>query len=224
MKLPKEDKNNTIKRYQARFEEYGYSPKALGWDKGKQDTRFDVLTSNFDLCNKSILDIGCGFGDLNKCLEARCKKNYTYLGIDIVPTLLAEAKKRYQHDNVDFICGDFLAEAIEKPIDYALGSGIFNHKLEGIDNYTLIEETIRKSFNLCNEGVAFDFLSNKVDYRLERTFHSNPSKILEIAYNHTRNVILRNDYMPFEFSIFMFKDDSFDKKDTLFNRFKHARN
>jgi hypothetical protein len=32
--------------------------------------------------------------------------------------------------------------------------------------------------------------------------------------------MLRNDYMPFEFALFMFKDDTFSSEDTLFHRYK----
>ena len=62
MKLSQTAIDTTITRYTERFDKYGYSPKTLGWDKGKQNIRFDILISQFDLLNKSILDIGCGFG------------------------------------------------------------------------------------------------------------------------------------------------------------------
>lgn len=48
-------------------------------------------------------------------------------------------------------------------------------------------------------------------------------KILEMAYKLSRNIILRNDYMPFEFSIVIFKDDSFSKEDTLFTKYKNSK-
>lgn len=77
---------------------------------------------------------------------------------------------------------------------------------------------------LCSDGLAFDFLSDKVDYRHEHTFHSSPEKVLEIAYKYSRNIVLRNDYMPFEFAIIIFKDDGFDKQDTVFHRYKLLHN
>lgn len=68
-------------------------------------------------------------------------------------------------------------------------------------------------------GITFDFLSDKVDYQYEHTFHSSPERILGYVYSKSRNVILRNDYMPFEFSVFIFKDDSFKSEDTVFHRY-----
>jgi SAM-dependent methyltransferase len=220
MKLSKKDIKEVVDRYSKRFLQFGYSPKTLGWDKGKQDIRFDILTSQYNFQNKSILDIGCGFGDLNKSLQNKFKFDYKYYGIDIVPDLIDQAKKKFTGKNICFFCGDFLSEEFNSKFDYAIASGIFNFKLLEGDNYNYIENVINKAFELCRDGFAFDFLSDKVDYQYENTFHSNPEKILNIAFKYSRNVILRNDYMPFEFTLFVFKDDSFEKSDTVFNRYK----
>lgn len=220
MELNEKDTQKVIDRYTERYQKFGYDPKTLGWLKGKQELRFSILTSQIDLEGKSVCDIGCGFGDLNGFLRSKLQQ-YSYFGIDMVESLIKEANMRYANDKVHFQCGDFLKEEIPE-FDYAIASGIFNFKLEGEDNYTYIENVIRKALSLCKEGLAFDFLSDKVDYfNYEHTFHSSPEQILSIAYKYTRNVVLRNDYMPFEFSVFLFKDDSFDKEDTVFRLYKN---
>ena len=217
------DKADTVDRYSKRYREFGYSPKALGWDKGKQDIRFDVLTSLYNCKDKTILDIGCGFGDMNKTLMARCPDQYRYIGIDLVPELIHEARQRYANDSVRFIEGDFMAVDIDEAPNFAIASGTFNHKLKNTDNYALIEAAMSRAFTLCSDGFAFDFLSDKVDYPLTHTFHAAPERILSLAYQFSRNVVLRNDYMPFEFSMFVFKDASFLAEDTVFNRHKELR-
>ncbi len=221
--FPKADKFNTIERYSSRYRVHGYSEKSLGWDKGKQEVRFDVLTSQYDFTGKSVLDIGCGFGDLNKTLKRKYSNTYSYLGVDIVPDLICEAKTHYESNKISFIVGDFLSLDFGERCDYVIASGVFNYKLSAANNYEIIDAAIEKALSLCRDGIAFDFLSDKVDYRLEHTFHSAPEKILEIAYKYSRNIVLRNDYMPFEFSIFIFKDDSFSASNTLFNKYnQHA--
>jgi SAM-dependent methyltransferase len=222
--MPLSDKQETIERYSSRYQKFGYSPKSLGWDKGKQDVRFEILTSQYDFSEKSILDIGCGFGDLNKTLNEKYANNYSYLGVDLVPDLVNEARKQYVGDNINFRTGDFLDISFENTFDFVIASGIFNHRLNNVNNYDLIEAAIIKALSLSNDGLAFDFLSDKVDYQLEHTFHSSPEKILSIAYKYSRNIVIRNDYMPFEFALFIFKDDSFSTEDTLFNRFKKQMN
>ncbi len=213
-------KNRIVNDYRSRYQKYGYSPKTLRWDKGKQDLRFSVLTSQYNVQGKKILDIGCGFGDLNAYLGAK-GYDYIYCGIDMVEDLLNEGKKIYPGRK--FLLGDFLEYEFQETFDYAIASGIFNMKFTDEDklgNYEFIEKSIAKALSLVKDGIAFDFLSDKVDYQYEHTFHSSPVKILDFAYQHSRNVMLRNDYMPFEFSLFVFKDDSFDKNDTIFRKYK----
>ena len=221
--MPTEDKEIVIDRYSKRFQKFGHSPKTLGWDKGKQDLRYHVLFEEFDIENKSILDIGCGFGDANKLLKSK-NKNYTYLGIDIVENLIEEAKKTYTKDkNIDFILDDFLKVNLYKEYDIVVSSGVFNFKLQGGDNYMFINSFMQKAFKLAKDGIAFDFLSDKVDFQYEHTFHSSPSKILDMGYKLTKNIILKNNYMPFEFAIVMFKDETFTKEDTIFTRYKNEK-
>ena len=115
---------------------------------------------------------------------------------------------------------DILTFSPQRSFNYAIASGTFNLMLAGVNQYNYIEEVIKKTLQICIDGFAFDFLSDKVDYRKEETFHFSPEKLLSIAYKYSRNVMLRNDYMPFEFSLFVFNDDSFEKYDTLFCRYK----
>lgn len=206
--------------YSERYKEYGYDPKTLGWWKGKQELRFSILTSQIDLEGMSILDIGCGFGDLNYFLKDRLK-TYQYHGVDFVEELISEARKKHPEAGIRFSCEDFLAAA-PKQYDFILGSGIFNYKLDHEDNYKYINRTLRKAIDECTIGVAFDFLSDRVDFqKYEFTFHSNPPRVLEMGYSLTRNVVLRNDYAPFEFTLFLFKDDSFTTDNTVFNRYQN---
>lgn len=219
MKLSKEDLKIVKSRYAGRLQEYGYSPKTLGWDKGKQDVRFHILTSLYDCDGKSFLDIGCGFGDLIKTLGQKCNA-FRYYGIDLVPELIDIARQKHQETHVEFEAMDFLSKSLNQEFDYGIASGTFNFKLTQGDNYDFVESVMKKALSLCRDGIAFDFLSDKVDYRYEHTFHYSPETLLKLAYSFSRNIVLRNDYMPFEFSIFIFKDDSFSKDDTLFTRFK----
>ena len=204
-------------RYEDRYRKHGYDPRTLDWDKGKQILRFSILTSQYDFRDKEVLDIGCGFGDLNRVLSRVAGGEYRYLGVDVTQALLSEARSRFGNDNIRFECGDFLAMDVPES-DYAIASGIFNLKLHEGDNYMFIDQVMRKAFRLCRAGFAFDFLSDKVDFRKENTFHASPERVLGLSYKLSRNVVLLNNCMPFEFSLFVFKDDSFDPDCTVFRR------
>ena len=210
-----------LEKYKDQFKKYGYSPMALGWDKGKQNIRFEVLTSFFDFENKSILDLGCGFGDLNRFIRENITKNYSYTGIDIVPEFISTAiEMKAGGDDSEFILGNFMSEKINKRFDIVLGSGIFNHRFANSDNYEFIRDAFLKSYDYSEEGVAFDFLTNKVDYELEHAYYSNPLEILSLGLLKSNKIIFKGDYFPFEFAMAVYKNQEFDKRDTTYSSWK----
>ena len=200
------------------FKKHGVSPKSLGWDKGKQFLRFDQLTkyNAFEGC--SFFDVGCGFGDFATYLKRKSGwEGIKYLGIDLIDEFIETAKDLHKEDNFRFIIGDFLQTNFEEKFDYVLSSGIFNLKNNCENHYDMIKIYIEKMLSYCKRSVSIDFLSDQVDFMLDHTSHSNPSKILSIAYEFSKNVSLSNDYFPFEFTLRINKDDSFNKETTIFN-------
>jgi SAM-dependent methyltransferase len=221
LKMDESDRIRTVEKYRKGYVDYGYSPKALGWDKGRQDIRFEVLLSFFECHGKSILDIGCGFGDLNRVLSRKSCDSYDYLGVDLVSELIEEGQRHYQQKNIRFLSADFLEYQFTENFDIVVGSGIFNHKFSSGGNDLFVDRVLRKAWSLCIEGFAFDFLSDKVDYRHNHTYHNNPERILGLAYELSRKVCLKNDYMPFEFCLYVGKDDTFDPAHPVFKSYGH---
>ncbi|NFN86292.1 class I SAM-dependent methyltransferase [Clostridium sporogenes] len=203
-------------KYENAFEKNGFSPKAVLWTKEKQQIRFEALISQFDLENKSILEFGCGFGDINKILKDNYK-SYQYLGVDLIEDFIKTGKKNYGTSNVKFLCGDFLNKNFDKKFDYVIESGIFNMKLKNMDNYYFIEESIEKAFELCNEAIAFNFLTERVNFKDKDFYYINPEKVLEIAYRYSKKIVLKNDYLPFDYTVIIYKDDSYNER-AIFNR------
>lgn len=214
----------TISRYADRFRQFGVCEKTLGWTHGRQMVRFEALTSLFPLQNHHILDIGCGFGDLNHLLQKKCGEDYRYTGMDLVPELVAEARRLWNAPHISFHVGDFSAAGDLVRADFAIASGVLNHRLSESDNYVVAEDLLRKALNCCSVGVAFDFLTDRVDYRLEHTFHYDPCRMMEIALRLSRRVVLRNDYLPFEFTVVVLRDDEVDRSSGRFMRASGCQN
>ena len=198
------------------LKKHGYSPKALGWDKGKQFLRFRELTNLWNLENSSILDIGCGFGDFVNYLKLEGIKPFNYTGIDLVKEFVDKAKNEHQDQNIELCVGDFLSLPFSKKFDFCIASGTFNLRMDGIEGYKYIESNLTKMFETCKIGIAVNFLTDRVDYKHDHNFNSSPEKILSIAYNLSKRIVLRNDTFPFEFSIIIYKDDTFRKEKTIF--------
>ena len=65
--------------------------RALGWkDTEGQQARFKVLSGIGNLDNHSVLDAGCGHGDLREYL-GRFYPHSLYYGVEQIPGLLQEA-------------------------------------------------------------------------------------------------------------------------------------
>jgi SAM-dependent methyltransferase len=174
------------------------------------------LTSDWSLEGSRLLDVGCGFGDFVSYLDKLKLENYEYTGIDLVDEFISEGLARNNSKDVSFVIGDFLELEIGKSFDYAIASGTFNLSSEGLDGYDFIERSMRKMLEVSEKAISIDFLSDRVDYRHPHNFNSNPARILELAFDLSKNVCLKNNYFPFEFAITIYKDDSFSPETTTF--------
>lgn len=208
------EKEAVIKRYSDRLQQFGDSPLTLGWTKQKHFLRYHILLDNWKFNGETLLDFGCGFADLYAYVQ-KLGLNLNYHGYDINPDLIAIGKKKYP--DVQLSTEDIFSIKTMKMFDYAVSSGVHNLKLE--NNWQFIEQTMAKFAFLCRKGFSLNFISNKVTYFEEHLYHADPAEILDLAYSYSKNVILRNDYMPFEFTIIVDLNDNFDKNSVVFPNF-----
>ena len=211
------EKQATIRRYNRRLTRFGVGEKALGWgEKGRSGLRNEILLSLWELKTRSILDFGCGFGGLLDHLKTRGVPESRYLGIDINPRLIAQARRL--HPQARFEVVDILRDETPLSADYVFSSGVFNHRLK--DNDGFIRACLARFDEIAGRGFAVNFLSSHVDYRLKHTFHSDPARILDLAYRYSNNVVLRNDYMPYEFTVFVDKAAAVDRTLAVYENFR----
>jgi ubiquinone/menaquinone biosynthesis C-methylase UbiE len=210
--------------YQANFQKYGIHENSLGWTKGKQNIRFHQLTKPFSLSNRTILDIGCGFGDLLGFFKNQRINYKNYIGIDLIPEFVEVAQKNWSSAHHQFILGNYL-EIPDVVTDFTIASGIFGHRLyeSQKEQYEHVTRVLEKAMATSSVGVSFDFISDKTDFSSSsKDFHASPEEILKIAYGLTRNVVLDNSALPFEFSITLFKNQKFETAKTVFECFLEA--
>lgn len=194
------EKKKIIELYEGRLDKYGYNHKTIGWgDLESQQLRFEILSKIANLDNSSICDLGCGFGDLYKYLNNMYDK-IDYLGIDISEKLILEAKKQYP--DVKFKVDDILEHKVSEKYDYVLSSGALTYKTENHEMF--IENMLKAMVNMANKGVAVNFLSSYVDYKLEKNFHFSPEAAFSMAKKIVKNVVIRHDYPLYEFTLYMY--------------------
>jgi SAM-dependent methyltransferase len=133
--------------------------EALGW-KGQdsQQQRFQDVAGLADFCGHTVLDVGCGHGDLYDFLKGQGDIQYT--GIDNIEAFLEVAVNRFGgHRDAKFLLGDF--NTVELPrTDYIICCGALNYR--NSDSKYLFK-TISKLFDAASLGLGLNLLS-KVDF------------------------------------------------------------
>ncbi|BAU55038.1 class I SAM-dependent methyltransferase [Mucilaginibacter gotjawali] len=176
------------------------SSLALGWrDMESQLVRFEALAGIAGMSGCSVLDAGCGYGDLLPYLISRYGQlNYT--GIEQIPEFLDEASKRYgKYENAVFMNGNFALTDLPRA-DYVLASGSLNYRSEDPD---FIFRVIAKLYSACLHGFAFNLLRAIVPNGLLVAY--NCEKIMACCSKLCPNVKLVNDYAEEDFTIYMLR-------------------
>lgn len=183
--------------------EHGHSPRAVDWgSRASQQARFHALVEIGDLAHSSVLDVGCGLADLLAYLESRAIPA-TYTGYDIAPAMLEAARRRFPDAELKRI--DLLADPVHTPrFDFVLASGIFN--LRTTDSYAYLEAMARRMYRVCRRGVAFNSLSTMATIADPDQFLADPMKVLDLCLSITPRVVLRHDYLPHDFTVYLYKD------------------
>jgi SAM-dependent methyltransferase len=186
--------------YESQYETYGYDPRSLGWIVGSQQTRFRELAAIGDLEGCSILDVGCGFGDLyGYLLDRGIRVNYT--GVDLSHDFLDVA--RIVYPDAEFFMADFEREAIPGKFDWAFESGAFSLKLS--DNKTLIRNSLKKMFKMVKKGIAADFLSSNAAIKDSSLYYQDPEELRGFCNTLSERITIKNNYKPTEFCIYIYK-------------------
>ena len=191
--------------YGDEFKKYGYSLASIMIPKGASDARFKTKFDIGDMENTKVLDVGCGFGHMLDYLNAWNNRAH-YTGIDIFPPFIEIAKQR--HPGADFRILNILEDSIDETWDWVFLVGAFNVAPEKIDWWSYIQKMLQRMFDLCTQGIAIDFLSSYVDFQKEKAFHASPEEVFSFAKTLTKRVTLRHDYMAYEFTVYLYKDQA----------------
>lgn len=212
-----DESHTVIERYETRLQKHGFGEEALGWGKkGRQQLRFSVLASHWDLRGKTVLDLGAGFGDFyafSRHLQLR-----EYIGIDLTPGLVSVGNEKYGTEpGFTLKLGSATDESLFQECDVTVISGLFNFRLNSGRNSEFISTVLELAFKFSRLGVACNFVTDRVDFKDSLMHYQSPSGALDIAYHLTRNVTLQQDYMPFEYSVFLDRRDQFDPESAVFS-------
>ena len=193
------------KYYSEKIRTHGPTARGVDWNSQEsQQLRFTQLLKLIDHDRAfTVNDFGCGYGALADYLK-RNGYNFRYTGFDISPEMTASAKEL--NPGMDFICD----KAELREADYTLASGIFNVKLNTLDedwtNYMMgVLDTIN---SLSKIGFAFNALTKYSDAEFMRgdLYYADPLFFFDhCKTRYSRFVALLHDYQLYEFTILVRK-------------------
>jgi len=176
--------------------------EVLGWgSESSQLKRFEILSKIYDLNGSSVLDVGCGLGDLYMWFKKN-KIQVDYLGIDITTKMILKAKKKYPKASFK-ICDLINNFHSLNRVDFVLASGIFNRKIKNHEKF--VKNMIAKMYEKCNRALGFNILSTRADFQEKNEYYADPEELLQYCKELSKNVIMNHEYMNHDVTYFLYK-------------------
>jgi len=159
--------------------------------------RFQVLSEIGISPGATFLDVCCGLGDFH-AWQKRKGFELKYFGVDITPAMVEAAQKRFP--DAKFQVTNLL-EDVKGNYDYVIASGIFYLRQKNPQQF--LENTIKKLFEKCRVGVAFNSLSGWSRRQEAGEFYADPLRTVDFCRTLCPFVTLRHDYHPKDFSVYL---------------------
>ncbi|MEA1050010.1 class I SAM-dependent methyltransferase [Lamprobacter modestohalophilus] len=181
--------------YHQALARYGENAEGVHWRSAEsQQIRFAVLRDLLppDLSRISLVDVGCGLGDLHAFLAARNDLPRQYIGLDAVTTMVDRARARTG-------CAILHCDVLSDPIpeaDWYLASGamaLLTHEETGL--------FITRCLSAARRGLVFNLL--KGDHQSLTFNYLMPEAVENWAAEMDVGVEIVEGYLSGDFSVAM---------------------
>lgn len=181
--------------YHSGIVKYGYTPQGLRWNSYEsQEIRFSQLLSLLPLDAVSVVDAGCGFGDLSLYIRSHGKHTVRYIGLDSLEVMVQEASLR-TGDEI-YKC-DILTDPLPEA-EFYLCSGALN-----ILTHNAAYRFIERCYTASSRGVIFNFLEGNQE---SKTFnYLRMSKINALAEKLSAHILFRRHYYDNDCTVAFYK-------------------
>ncbi len=193
--------------YSDKLSEFGPSSKGVDWNSVEsQHARFQILLQHLKIEPYStILDFGCGYGELFAYLWER-NSLLNYLGFDIVKTSIETAKKLHSNSQANFV--STLPEL--NTWDYVVMSGVFNVKgdVNEVEWSEYVVSTINSLLPRAGKGISFNMLTafNDTYLRKAHLYYVDPMELVsQLDISPPFTVILDHSYPMWEYTVTILK-------------------
>jgi len=189
--------------YEQELARWGNDVHALWGNTESQQERFQVLSELGDFSGKSVLDVGCGFGDFYDFLRGK-GIHFHYLGIDLSEKMIVIAKQKFPE--ASFEVRDILSKPLpDASFDFVVASGIFPLKIPRWMETT--GHILSAMYKTCRIGTGVNFLSTfTIGKKFPGRYYANPAIVVDFACkNLSPRIVLRHDYRPNDFTLHIYK-------------------
>lgn len=203
--------------YASEYRCWGDSPRSVMWPKGRQDIRFRALTRHIPVNSSfSLLDFGCGLADLRQYLSARFAA-FDYTGVDIVSEFIEADRAKYPTDRFQLV-RDF--SEVDGSFDHIVASGVFNtlYTDDTASHRDYVYRALQHLFDRATVSLAVNFMTDQVDFMQPGAYHQNVAELQQfVSRQLSRRWLVDQSYMPYEFTIVVWKDAVIRRPENIFN-------
>lgn len=199
--------------YTETFQKFGATSKGVDWGKDEEvllryQKMFAVIRAeNSHDSRPSLLDVGCGYGGLLTFAQQE-NIDVEYTGIDVVEDMIKYAQSNFQQTG-SFHCKDiFQLSSTNKKYDYVVCNGVLTQKLSAsikdMDHFA--QDFILKMFEMCNIGIAFNIMTNKVNFMVDNLYYKSPTEMLAFCLSNVCDKVqLDHSYKLYEYTTYLYK-------------------
>ena len=175
--------------------EHGLTSEGLRWhSKQSQEVRFHEILSLLPFNTASIVDAGCGFGDLYLYLLSKGKEGINYIGLDALETMVKEAQQR---TGKPIHQCDILHDPLVEGEIYVCSGALNILTREG--GYLFIQ----RCYEASTRGLIFNFLEGKKESKTYNYLQAN--KIEKLGQKLGARIIFRRGYYDNDCTVAFYK-------------------
>jgi SAM-dependent methyltransferase len=200
-----------VRHYADKVREHGPTAAGVDWRvDANAEIAYDKMLAVIREADRgrrpSLLDAGCGYGGLLGYARKR-GIDLDYTGVDITPEMIEHGRRLYP--DARFEAADLLAWPETKRFHYVVCSGILTLKLAAsiLDMNDYFGRIVRRMFALADKGIAFNCMSNRVNYMEDKLYYRSPVEVLAFCLSElSTKVRLDHAYERFEFTTYVYRD------------------
>jgi SAM-dependent methyltransferase len=203
-----ERREHVVCHYENQLRQHGPTAEGMNWkDAASQHLRFRVLTDGLDLTGAKVHDVGAGVGHLYEYFRDQ-GRDVEYSGSDLSQDMVEAARGRYPE--AQFVQQDVLnlKHNSGESFDFLFCSGLFHVKLDCPEEEwaAFVEHAVGRMYALCKVAISFNMMSDRVDYRADGLYYSNPDAMQAFCEGLGGRVVLNHDYPLYEYTVQLFRD------------------